>query len=418
MKARAAQLPCATDLRRRTALVGLAGMASTWLFLGTDACDCSHLDASQDNAGAVRGRGEGDAGVHSHSHQKADAMPDDDVRSRPRCSDWYAWGRTRVRMPVVAVAGFLAFAGMPVGIKGDSQSMCQPATALRNMASPPFTAGAHVPSAAICADTHTHVPVAANGGSKLMADPMRVQIERATPIGSGSNVKASTLKWPEETGSPVSASKSSPGLRTPETAPLLDEAVVKTLKAAQLPSAKNLKVLSSLEAALDVESVSAAEEETGARIGAGKTAGSDVNKITVRPVALGLDIGWSSIPHPLKVARGGEDSHIIARLHGVTLLGVFDGVGGWAELGVDPAEYARKLGRLVEKALADDPAVLKTERPLMALLRTAFDTLEEEELAGSCTASLGLFTADGKLHVLNVGDSGAHPAPLFNLIPT
>ena len=54
------------------------------------------------------------------------------------------------------------------------------------------------------------------------------------------------------------------------------------------------------------------------------------------------------------------------------------------------------------------PEILKTDdRPLLTLLRKAFDTLEEEELAGSCTASLALFTADGKLHVLNVGDSGA-----------
>jgi len=84
-------------------------------------------------------------------------------------------------------------------------------------------------------------------------------------------------------------------------------------------------------------------------------------------------------------------------------------VGGWAELGVDPAEYARKLGRLVESALANNPSILKTEeRPLLALLKKAFDQLEEEELAGSCTASLGLFTQDGKLHVLNLGDSGIH----------
>jgi len=339
------------------------------------------------------------------SHREADATPEVSVRSRPWYSEGPAWsqGRSRFRLPALAVAGFVAMAGMQVGVKGDSQTLCQPAHALRSVASPPFTAGAHVPSAAICADTH--VPLA-NAGSKHGPEPKRVQIERATPLGSENPVKQNTLNWPGAIGSPVSAGKT-PGLRATEAAVLHD--VTKSAEAKGLPSTKNLKVLSApqLDTMLDTEAVSEAEQETVASTGAAKEACAAAKQAT-KPVALGLDIGWSSIPHPLKVARGGEDSHIIARLHGVTLLGVFDGVGGWAELGVDPAEYARKLGRLVENALAENPAILKTERPLLALLKKAFDVLEEEELAGSCTASLGLFTQDGKLHVLNIGDSGIH----------
>ena len=53
-----------------------------------------------------------------------------------------------------------------------------------------------------------------------------------------------------------------------------------------------------------------------------------------RPAAwkLELDCAWSSIPHPLKVHRGGEDVHIVCRAGGATLIGVFDGVGGWSEV--------------------------------------------------------------------------------------
>ncbi len=58
---------------------------------------------------------------------------------------------------------------------------------------------------------------------------------------------------------------------------------------------------------------------------------------------IGLDVGWSCIPHPSKVHRGGEDVHIVSRAGGCTLTGVLDGVGGWAEMGVDPAQYPRKL---------------------------------------------------------------------------
>jgi hypothetical protein len=62
----------------------------------------------------------------------------------------------------------------------------------------------------------------------------------------------------------------------------------------------------------------------------------------------------------------------------------------------------------VEAALAKNPAVLKEEQPLMTMLTEAFEVLQAEDLAGSCTASLALLTEDAKLHVLNVGDSGIH----------
>lgn len=45
------------------------------------------------------------------------------------------------------------------------------------------------------------------------------------------------------------------------------------------------------------------------------------------------------IPHPEKVSKGGED----ACYANENLLAVADGVGGWAEVGVDPAIYSRKL---------------------------------------------------------------------------
>jgi len=113
---------------------------------------------------------------------------------------------------------------------------------------------------------------------------------------------------------------------------------------------------------------------------------------------LGLDCGWSCIPHPLKVHRGGEDVHFVHRIKGVTLLGVCDGVGGWAEVGIDPAEYARKLGNLLEANLRADPSIVeKSERPLYELLHKAHVALEEENLAGSCTACLALLTRDGKV---------------------
>jgi len=46
-----------------------------------------------------------------------------------------------------------------------------------------------------------------------------------------------------------------------------------------------------------------------------------------------------SLPHHKKIQKGGEDCHFISE----NIIVVTDGVGGWNQLGVDPAEYSRKI---------------------------------------------------------------------------
>mgnify|MGYP001808067746 CR=1 FL=1 len=45
------------------------------------------------------------------------------------------------------------------------------------------------------------------------------------------------------------------------------------------------------------------------------------------------------IPHPDKVAKGGEDAYYANE----NLLAVADGVGGWNNHGVDPSKYSKTL---------------------------------------------------------------------------
>lgn len=45
------------------------------------------------------------------------------------------------------------------------------------------------------------------------------------------------------------------------------------------------------------------------------------------------------LPHMQKRHKGGEDAAVLTE----TVLAVADGVGGWAENGVDPANYSRRL---------------------------------------------------------------------------
>eukprot|EP00879_Flechtneria_rotunda_P014101 GHRR01014731.1.p1 GENE.GHRR01014731.1~~GHRR01014731.1.p1 ORF type:complete len:254 (+),score=59.82 GHRR01014731.1:372-1133(+) len=51
------------------------------------------------------------------------------------------------------------------------------------------------------------------------------------------------------------------------------------------------------------------------------------------------------LPHPDKESYGGEDAHFVSSVFGGAL-GVADGVGGWAESGVNPAEYSRTFMRV------------------------------------------------------------------------
>mmetsp|Transcript_32375 Transcript_32375/g.62229 ORF Transcript_32375/g.62229 Transcript_32375/m.62229 type:complete len:401 (-) Transcript_32375:339-1541(-) len=112
--------------------------------------------------------------------------------------------------------------------------------------------------------------------------------------------------------------------------------------------------------------------------------------------ALRSRCGAASIPHPDKRDKGGEDSHFVSDTG--NWLGVADGVGGWAELGIDAGAYARKL---MEHSKT---AALKAEnlKDPLAVLQAAFSQTAEQ---GSCTACL-LTLTESYIRAANVGDSG------------
>eukprot|EP00007_Cunea_sp_BSH-02190019_P005682 CAMPEP_0174236630 /NCGR_PEP_ID=MMETSP0417-20130205/5704_1 /TAXON_ID=242541 /ORGANISM="Mayorella sp, Strain BSH-02190019" /LENGTH=290 /DNA_ID=CAMNT_0015315301 /DNA_START=486 /DNA_END=1354 /DNA_ORIENTATION=+ len=123
-------------------------------------------------------------------------------------------------------------------------------------------------------------------------------------------------------------------------------------------------------------------------------------------------------PHPDKLSKGGEDSFFIAERGHV--VGVVDGVGGWAEIGVDPALYAKSWTSVASR-LVDHGSLTAAED---VLIQTTFKT-NKTRIQGSCTAVVAsLHTAeddqisvpiepgasasesDAILQVANLGDSG------------
>jgi protein phosphatase PTC7 len=114
-------------------------------------------------------------------------------------------------------------------------------------------------------------------------------------------------------------------------------------------------------------------------------------------------------PDPEKKNKAGEDASFVSP-DGLAV-GVADGVGGWADSGVDAGVYARLLMSQAEKALGEGPdnvkALLGPElaqqapEPLRVLLLAHSRT----PVQGSSTACIVLLR-DSDLHVANLGDSG------------
>lgn len=69
--------------------------------------------------------------------------------------------------------------------------------------------------------------------------------------------------------------------------------------------------------------------------------------------SLKLISGSCCLPHPDKEETGGEDAHFICVDE--QAIGVADGVGGWADLGVDAGLYSRELMSNSETAIKEEP---------------------------------------------------------------
>ena len=114
--------------------------------------------------------------------------------------------------------------------------------------------------------------------------------------------------------------------------------------------------------------------------------------------------------------ESGHDAFFVSRVGdtGAVALGVTDGVGGWVESNVDPADFshafcdymaARAYYHGAEEAERGAPREVLTARQLMD--KGYADVLHDPSIqAGGSTAVVGIAAPDGTLDVANLGDSG------------
>ncbi|CAL9176033.1 unnamed protein product, partial [Musa hybrid cultivar] len=110
---------------------------------------------------------------------------------------------------------------------------------------------------------------------------------------------------------------------------------------------------------------------------------------------LKMKAGSCYIPQKTKLI--GDDAHFVCEHEQV--VGVADGVGGWAKLGVDAGEYARELTSHAEKAVRASPEGCVDPHQVLATAHARTNAL------GSSTACI-VALKDQYIHTVNIGDSG------------
>ncbi|KAM7520224.1 hypothetical protein LguiB_019186 [Lonicera macranthoides] len=112
---------------------------------------------------------------------------------------------------------------------------------------------------------------------------------------------------------------------------------------------------------------------------------------------LKLFSGSCYLPHPDKEKTGGEDAHFICEDE--QAIGVADGVGGWADVGVNAGLYARELMSNSVVAIQNEP------KGCIDPARVLDKAHSKTKAKGSSTACI-ITLMDQGLLAINLGDSG------------
>ncbi|KIW04117.1 uncharacterized protein PV09_04927 [Verruconis gallopava] len=118
---------------------------------------------------------------------------------------------------------------------------------------------------------------------------------------------------------------------------------------------------------------------------------------------------------PRPRVQSGQDAFFISSIGETNnvAFGVVDGVGGWEESGVDPADFAHSLcDYMADAALRYPHGFDKVSRGQLLqpvdLLDIGYDQVMADPAipAGGCTACIATASSNGLLNVANLGDSG------------
>lgn len=102
-------------------------------------------------------------------------------------------------------------------------------------------------------------------------------------------------------------------------------------------------------------------------------------------------------PHFQKVAKGGEDAASVSS----NVVAVADGVGGWADQGVDPANFSKQLCRNIDSLVYSKQEYITDPKSLL------IEACSQNNEVGSSTCVIATIDLEKPLlRTCNLGDSG------------
>ncbi|KAI1773998.1 protein serine/threonine phosphatase 2C [Hypoxylon cercidicola] len=114
-----------------------------------------------------------------------------------------------------------------------------------------------------------------------------------------------------------------------------------------------------------------------------------------------------------KRPASGQDAFFISRVGDTNTVafGIADGVGGWEDSGVDPADFSHSFCDYMASAAYEhkpDSSSSGLSLTARSLMQRGYDDVCRDGSihAGGSTASVAIASEDGKLEVANLGDSG------------
>ncbi|KJZ73045.1 hypothetical protein HIM_07617 [Hirsutella minnesotensis 3608] len=106
----------------------------------------------------------------------------------------------------------------------------------------------------------------------------------------------------------------------------------------------------------------------------------------------------------------GHDAFFVSRVNetGAVAFGVADGVGGWTDSGVDPADFSHGFCDYMADAAWSHDATARDSLTARKLMQKGYDAVCNDNSlhAGGSTACVAVAAPDGTLDVANLGDSG------------
>ncbi|KAK5940432.1 Protein phosphatase 2C 7 [Knufia obscura] len=141
---------------------------------------------------------------------------------------------------------------------------------------------------------------------------------------------------------------------------------------------------------------------------------STVDYISNGTNALGVQSAGNVYQRRRSRPDSGEDAYFVASVGGertTIALGVCDGVGGWQEQGINPADFSHGMcSYMADHALSWSPSNDTESSTLhpQKLMHVGYDeTLSDNQIrAGGATACVAVADGSGRLRTANLGDSG------------